>query len=594
MLKRILRQVLLRACCLLAAGMLCVPMAQSRVVGEVDSLLNVYAKASLSQKHVIGRQLFEIFHANHVFMDAVPPLSTSMKEDSLNFMVWYGSERFFFVHSYFRESLLYANKALSLAESNDLLIYATLLVDQGYTLYKNGLLSVAAEAAEKSVSLCQRINEKLQLSRAYLYLALINYRLRQLDDARFFLQKALKATDKLETPYDLQQTYDVASEIYFELGELSEAGRYAKKAIDLLRASKQYSFLPIHLVNLSKVQLKKHEHQAALKTADEALESARRYPLPDHSVLAECLMQKAQCLMSMNQYADAVAIIEDAISYNRKVENRRALCQNYKALYQALLPLDTARAIDALEIYTEMFDSIHEDDLNNRVIMVNAHLANNELQHENEMKSRANALLVFGMVILIFTVLGLIQIVYTNRRENNSQRDRILQLLRQLEKLRTVNIPQTAVSDADVPEISEQREDSIDFEPETSEAVPEEVAEPLLTPYNAAFLAKVNDIILSQMRSGNIRIEHIASTLCLSPSQFRRKIQGITGLTPANYILTIRMDEAKRMLEMYPKYSVSEVALSCGFADNSHFTHSFTRLFGITPLQFANQVQPIA
>ncbi|MBR1545535.1 MAG: AraC family transcriptional regulator [Prevotella sp.] len=61
----------------------------------------------------------------------------------------------------------------------------------------------------------------------------------------------------------------------------------------------------------------------------------------------------------------------------------------------------------------------------------------------------------------------------------------------------------------------------------------------------------------------------------------------VTGLTAANYILAVRMDEAKRLLAEYPKYNISEVAHRCGFADNAHFGHAFKRVFKTTPLEFA-------
>ncbi len=96
----------------------------------------------------------------------------------------------------------------------------------------------------------------------------------------------------------------------------------------------------------------------------------------------------------------------------------------------------------------------------------------------------------------------------------------------------------------------------------------------------------VNEIIYRLMPLQQADIEHVASELCLSPSQFRRKIQGVTGQTPANYILTVRLDEAKRLLAQYPKYTIADVAERCGFADNAHFTHAFKRMFGINPSQF--------
>ena len=587
--------ILLRICCLLAGLFLTFSEARSGVVEDVNTLLEEYGKVSYKNKYKIGKQLYEIFHTNHVFMDSIAPLRPNMLEDSLNFMVWYGSERFYFEYAYYRESLQYANKALPMADVNDLLIYATLLADRGCSLYKLGIMSEAAESVEDAVRISQRIGDNFQLSRAYLYLAMVNYSLQQLDDARFFLHKALDATDDLDNPIDLQNVYAVASDLYIEAGKLRIAGLYAQKAIDMLYAAKRYKEIPRHLVNQSKVYLKMHRHEEAVQKADEALSMAQKYH-SDNDMLADCMAQKAKCLMAFGRYADAAEVTEEAIRYNREVGNVRAVCQNYKTLYNSYIPIDSAKALDALEAYTAMFDSIHRDDINNRVSIVNTHLANDALLQQINLKSRANVMLIVATIILLFTVLGLVQAVFSNQKENKKQRDQILKLLLQLEKLHAAepkSLPDTVSESGN--KMERPREDD-DWEPvkleeadETEQQETGNVEDAVLNPYNSEFLSKVNDIILSQMRSGNIRIEHIASSLCLSPSQFRRKIQTITGLTPANYILTIRMDAAKNMLLQYPKFSVNEVALSCGFTDNPHFTHVFSRLFGMTPLQFANK-----
>jgi AraC-like DNA-binding protein len=47
-------------------------------------------------------------------------------------------------------------------------------------------------------------------------------------------------------------------------------------------------------------------------------------------------------------------------------------------------------------------------------------------------------------------------------------------------------------------------------------------------------------------------------------------------------LLRHRVDEAKRLM-CNRTLSLSEVALTCGFADQSHFTRVFTRIIGDSP-----------
>ena len=68
----------------------------------------------------------------------------------------------------------------------------------------------------------------------------------------------------------------------------------------------------------------------------------------------------------------------------------------------------------------------------------------------------------------------------------------------------------------------------------------------------------------------------------VSVSHFSRAFRQSTGLSPHQWLLKRRVDQAKSLLRDRT-LSLSDVALSCGFGDQSHFTRVFTKLTGITP-----------
>jgi AraC-like DNA-binding protein len=53
-------------------------------------------------------------------------------------------------------------------------------------------------------------------------------------------------------------------------------------------------------------------------------------------------------------------------------------------------------------------------------------------------------------------------------------------------------------------------------------------------------------------------------------------------VAPHAWLLQCRVDAAKSMLRDR-RLPLSEVALGCGFADQSHFTRVFSRLVGVSP-----------
>lgn len=71
------------------------------------------------------------------------------------------------------------------------------------------------------------------------------------------------------------------------------------------------------------------------------------------------------------------------------------------------------------------------------------------------------------------------------------------------------------------------------------------------------------------------------SKYCLLRSFTKQK-----GISPYNYLMAIRISEAKKLLE---KGTLPvEVALETGFVDQSHFSNFFKKLIGLTPKQYRN------
>ncbi|MCC8954189.1 helix-turn-helix transcriptional regulator [Bradyrhizobium sp. Pear77] len=81
---------------------------------------------------------------------------------------------------------------------------------------------------------------------------------------------------------------------------------------------------------------------------------------------------------------------------------------------------------------------------------------------------------------------------------------------------------------------------------------------------------------------GDISLADLASDCGLSASHFSRAFRQSTGLSPHQWLLRRRVELAKSLLSDR-KLTLSEVALACGFADQSHFTRVFSRLAGTSP-----------
>ena len=79
-----------------------------------------------------------------------------------------------------------------------------------------------------------------------------------------------------------------------------------------------------------------------------------------------------------------------------------------------------------------------------------------------------------------------------------------------------------------------------------------------------------------------IPLAQLARECGLSTSHFSRAFKETVGIPPHQWLLHRRIENAMRLLRNR-QFSLPEVALACGFSDQSHFTRVFTRLSGTSP-----------
>ena len=99
-----------------------------------------------------------------------------------------------------------------------------------------------------------------------------------------------------------------------------------------------------------------------------------------------------------------------------------------------------------------------------------------------------------------------------------------------------------------------------------------------------ARLRQVTDYI-NEHSTQNISLTEMAQTVQMSLYHFSRLFKQSTGLTPHQYLLRCRTEQAKRLLRT-TNLSIATIAAQVGFVDQSHFARHFKRYVGIPPSQF--------
>jgi AraC-like DNA-binding protein len=98
---------------------------------------------------------------------------------------------------------------------------------------------------------------------------------------------------------------------------------------------------------------------------------------------------------------------------------------------------------------------------------------------------------------------------------------------------------------------------------------------------------RAEDMLLAGLVRG-VRLDEVARRCNLSLSQFGRTFKKTTGLTPHRWLVQRRLDRAQDLL-LWSTLSLAQIALDCGFSEQSHFTRTFTRLVGTSPGEWRRQ-----
>lgn len=101
------------------------------------------------------------------------------------------------------------------------------------------------------------------------------------------------------------------------------------------------------------------------------------------------------------------------------------------------------------------------------------------------------------------------------------------------------------------------------------------------------FLSKIIEYIVNNITDSQIGVESISGYVNLTRGQVYKKIKAITGQTAVEFIRTIRLKQAIKLMETR-KYSLAEIAYQTGFTSPSYFTRSFKEQYGKTPSEYLN------
>lgn len=96
-------------------------------------------------------------------------------------------------------------------------------------------------------------------------------------------------------------------------------------------------------------------------------------------------------------------------------------------------------------------------------------------------------------------------------------------------------------------------------------------------------LTKCVNIVRENFENPDFDVTALASELCMGRSKLYMQFKQITGLTPNEFILKVKLDEAMSLLTEHPELNITEISVRLGFSSPRYFSKSFKAFFGIAP-----------
>lgn len=104
------------------------------------------------------------------------------------------------------------------------------------------------------------------------------------------------------------------------------------------------------------------------------------------------------------------------------------------------------------------------------------------------------------------------------------------------------------------------------------------------------FVRRLDAVIYPRLGEQDLSVDKVAGLLRMGRTLFYRKVRGVTGYTPNDYIRVLRMKKAAELLTNGDN-NVSEVAYAVGFDNPYYFSKCFKAQYGMPPSQYIKQEQ---
>lgn len=411
---------------------------------QVAELLTKFDEGSQFERVAIANNLFENFLAQD--HDTTYRYSRDVNTEYLEGMVYLGAGEYYINNTQFDRAAICLERALPLLRrhtTKEELPDCISLLGIAYT--RLGDFKTAMMYQEECLKLDRKSGDPKLISSSLNNIAATCVTAGATKQALKYIEEAVAIERTLNRPTPLAVRLGVASEIYVKAGVLDKALKAAQEALAVEASQGNPEKVPIRKSQLGAVYKAMRQNtraHAMLHEAEMGLRSTANY-----NSLSITLNLLGETDIAMGNYQEAEKHLRESVKLCATTGNINAEISARRLLCQTLRHSNPTEAVDEIEKYAALKDSIYSREAMQTVALFNVKYENDKKQHEIEIleqrvKNNHLWLGILGLVLvgaIVITVLARHTVVTTQAKNKtlikaNLLKDELLELAQQQNK----------------------------------------------------------------------------------------------------------------------------------------------------------------
>ena len=385
---------------------------------NADSLLKEFdTNGSSSGKIAVANRFFVLLNEEQ-FTDELIKFNSKSNQDSVKMYLWYWAGEYLYDRQKYDMAISYALRALSLCKAGKNQIIQSDCENLLAILYfRKADYTHALSYAKQSLVANRKIGDKSRISSTLNTIAGICLAAKEPKEGEKYILEAIVNSESVRDSNRVAIQYGMASEIYHSLGEDNKALSYAQKAYNIDTGMGNKGKSAIRLSQMATAQISIGKTGEAEKSLLKAIPILKE--VGNMQSLGICYNQMGALLNKRGDYRQAERYFRGALVI---LTERKDLYNESKArygLYEALKATNQAEAIQHLQRYTDIKDTLYHHNLEEMLSRYNAKYKNEELIVQNEREqAHARVVLVIAalIVVILISLLAFLLYAFRSRR----------------------------------------------------------------------------------------------------------------------------------------------------------------------------------